>query len=200
MIVRKIDLHSPEQDTLDYAAKMIEAGAIVVFPSDSSYGLATNPQSSEAIKRIFKVKERPYEKNISCIFKSIEQISLWAEVGSSQQRILERNLPGPFTFILKTRVACPLEGDTIGVRIPDSSLTKALAHTLDIPFTATSANRSGLEAAYSLADIYQQFDGQIFQPDLILDAGKLPQYPASAVIDIQSNKPKTLREGVARIR
>ncbi len=200
MIVRQIDQLSPDQETLEYAAKMIEAGAIIVFPSDSSYGLATNPHNSEATKRLFKVKERPYEKNISCVFRSIEQFGLWAEVGPTQQRILERNLPGPFTFILKARVACPLEGDSIGVRIPDSSLTKALAHVLDIPFTATSANRSGLEPAYSLSDIYQQFDGQIFQPDLILDAGKLPQYPASAVIDIRGKKPLTLREGVARIR
>lgn len=200
MQITKIDPLFPDQTVLEHASRLIKAGAIVVMPTDSSYGLATDPSSTEAVRRLFKVKERSGEKKISCVFRDIEQISRWAEVGTFQQRILERNLPGSFTFILATRVACPLEGESIGVRIPDFSITKSLAHVLDQPFTATSANRSGLEPAYSLDDIFRQFEGQIFQPDLILDAGKLPQYPASAVVDIRSKKLVILREGVAKVR
>jgi tRNA A37 threonylcarbamoyladenosine synthetase subunit TsaC/SUA5/YrdC len=75
-----------------------------------------------------------------------------------------------------------------------------LVYALGQPYTATSANLSGREPAYSVDRVLQQFEGKIFQPDLILDAGKLPEYPPSAVVDLRPRKPKVLREGVARLR
>jgi len=200
MQVRKIDPHIPDQAIIDYAARLISGGGVVVFPSDSCYGLAANAASKEAVNRVFKIKQRPYEQNVSCVFKDIAQIEEWAEIGKAQRKVLERNLPGPFTFLLNARVAYPLDGEIVGARIPDSSITKMLAHTLNAPYTATSANISGFEPAYSLDDIYRYFESQIYQPDLIIDAGKLPEYPPSAVVDIRSNKPQIIRDGVAKVR
>jgi L-threonylcarbamoyladenylate synthase len=199
MLVRKIDPLTPDEETLQYAAKLIRGGGVVVFPSDSSYGLAANPSDKAALKRLFKIKQRPDDRQVSCVFRDISQIEQWSHINKAQLRTLERNLPGPFTFLLQPRVAYPIEGMSVGVRIPDNSLTKALSYVLDQPYTATSANLSGWEPAYSLQDILQLFEGQIYQPDLILDVGKLPQYPPSAVVDIRGPRPKIIREGVAKV-
>lgn len=200
MLVRKIDVNLPDEAVIDYAARLIDGGGVVVFPSDSCYGLAADATNKSAVERLYKIKQRPFDKQISCIFRDLSQIEQWAVVGKAQRKILERNLPGPFTFVLQSRVGYPLEGDTVGVRIPDNSITKALSHTLGKPYTATSANISGEQTTYNLDEIFRNFERQIYQPDLILDAGKLPQYPASAVIDIRKNRPIVLREGVAKVR
>ncbi|QQG50084.1 MAG: threonylcarbamoyl-AMP synthase [Candidatus Berkelbacteria bacterium] len=200
MFVRKIDVNLPDQSVIEYAAKLIDGGGVVVFPSDSCYGLAADATNRSAVERLYKIKQRPFDKQISCIFRDLEQIEQWTVVGKSQRKTLERNLPGPFTFVLQARVGCPLEGETVGVRIPDNSITRALAHTLGKPYTATSANISGEEVTYDLDEIFRNFERQIYQPDLILDAGKLPQYPTSAVVDIRKNRPVIIREGVAKVR
>lgn len=200
MDIRKIDSLMPDEAIIQYAAKMIKAGAVVVFPSDTSYGLATNPNDQSAVQRLYKIKDRGEEKPVSCIFKDIEAIEKWTQLDSRQRRILSRNLPGPFTLLLEPNNNYPLKTEAVGVRIPDNSLTKALAHVLDQPYTATSANLYGEPSSYSLDETLQQFEGQIYQPDLILDAGKLPQYPLSAVIDIRGKKPLVIRPGISELR
>ena len=200
MKVLPIDIQNPDQATLEYAARMTAAGAVVVFPSDSCYGRATNAANTEAVVRLYKIKQRPFDKQISCIFRDMAQIKEWGEIGPKEQRTLERNLPGPFTFILHAKAEYPLDSPSLGVRIPNSVLTRSLSNLLNSPYTATSANRGGLDPSYSLEDIHRQFDGQIYQPDVMLDAGRLPQYPPSAVIDIRDGKKQIIREGVARVR
>ncbi len=207
MIIRKIAIDimtsandNPEEEVIAYAAKMLKAGAVVAFPSDTSYGLAADPSNQDAMRRLYKIKGRDANIPVSCIFSDIDQIEDWAVVNPNQRKTLEKNLPGPFTLILEPRMTYPLGGQTIGVRIPDSSVSKAIARAFGLPFTATSANRSGLEPTYSLEEIQQQFEGQIYQPDVIMDAGKLVKLPSSAVIDIREKKPKIIRQGVARLR
>jgi len=200
MIVKTTNLELPDEDVIAYAAKLIKAGAAVVFPSDTAYGLAVNPQDQAAVKRLFKIKQRPADKQVSCIFGDLEQVKKWAYVDRKELRILERNLPGPFTFILRAPPEYPISSETVGVRIPASPVTKALAAALGEPYTATSANRSSLPACYSPEDIQAQFEGQIYQPDVLLDAGRLAPFPPSAVIDIREGAKTVLREGIARVR
>lgn len=197
MDVRQIDPNDSDQTTLKHTAKLIEAGAVVIFPTDTSYGMATNPLNPEAVNRLYKIKQRDENEPIACVFRDIDQVEQFGRVNARQLKILKRNLPGPFTFILEPKNNV-LPWPTLGVRIPDYLFTKALSHETTVPFTATSANIHGQPATYSLQEILAQFEGKIYQPDLILNAGVLRRYPPSTVVDIRSDKPIILREGIAR--
>jgi len=200
MVVKPIDKDIPDETTLASAARLIEAGAVVIFPSDSCYGMATSATKPEAIERLYKIKQRPADKEISLIFRNLDQVKQWAYVDQQQEKILTKNLPGPFTFILQAKPEAPFDSQSVGVRIPDNTLTRALSNLISTPFTATSANISELPSCYSVEEIQRQFSNKIYQPDLILDAGKLPQYPPSTVVDIRQGRRVILREGVARVR
>lgn len=200
MIIKNINLNSIDEKIVASAAKIIKGGGVVVFPTDTCYGLATNPNKSDAVERLYKIKGRLAEKSISCIFQDLNQISSWANLEHFQKERLKKNLPGPFTFIIKANQNYPLKGETIGIRLPDDKLTKALSQELDFPYTATSANISGQEPAYNLDEILNQFEGQIYQPDLVINAGPLLKGLLSTVVDITGYKPKIIRQGSGKLR
>src|SRR3989344_1401926 len=91
MFVRKIDVNLPDQSVIEYAAKLIDGGGVVVFPSYSCYGLAADATNRSAVERLCKIKQRPFDKQISCVFRDLEQIEQWTVVGKSQRKTLERN-------------------------------------------------------------------------------------------------------------
>ncbi len=179
------------------AASVLKGGGVVLFPSDTCYGLAVDALEPNALDRLYAMKMRPREKAVSCIFASIDAIAEYALVEREAREILERNLPGPFTFLLPARPDSPLPFLLIGARIPDCPLTQTLAHALGAPYTATSANISGRESCYDVKEFLHQYAlaGLRDLPDLALDAGDLPRIPPSTVIDLSRGKPRTVRSG-----
>ena len=195
MEIIPISAKRPNSTAIKAAASCIAAGGVVVFPSDTCYGLAADPTNPAAMKKLYRIKGRPREKAVSCIFSSVDAIEQWALLTPETRRILEMRLPGAFTFLLKPHAAYPIrdEDARVGARIPDNRFTQLLADAAG-PYTATSANRSGEPSCYEVDDLLKQL-GASESPDLVLDAGTLPSVPPSTVINLTTSPPAIVRQG-----
>jgi L-threonylcarbamoyladenylate synthase len=177
------------------AAKVLASGGIVLFPSDTVYGLAVDPTQKTAVQALHALKKRDADtKKLSCIFASIDHIAQWAILSDSVRVILENHLPGPFTFIVPS-----LQNNkvSIGVRIPNYLLTTRLACAFGSPYTATSANVSGKPPTHSVDEFLSQIKagGVHIRPNLVLDIGTLPLSPPSTIVDLTGEKPVVVRKG-----
>ena len=187
MKVLKVNPDNPGKEVIKEIVGIIKNGEIIVYPTDTVYGLGVNALDRKAVKRVFEIKGRDFKKPISIIVRDVEMAKKVASFGREIEKILEKILPGPITVILykKKILSDILTGGSkkIGLRIPDCKFTKVLMEKLDFPITATSANVSGKPAAVIK-----------YGPDLFLDVGRLSGQ-ASTVIDLTDAKPKILRTG-----
>ena len=175
---------APRANAIKQAVLVIKRGGIIAYPTDTCYGLGANPKNLRAMKRLYLIKGRPQDKKISLIFKDLAMIQEHCRVSPKQKRYLMKFLPGPYTFILKSKK----EGDTIAVRIPKHRTTRLLSEYLDSPYTTTSANKSGQPPCYDARCIAQLKD-----IDLILDAGPLKKNPPSKIVDLTNKLYKVIR-------
>jgi L-threonylcarbamoyladenylate synthase len=196
MEIIKINLRKPNIKTIKKAARLIKDGGVVIYPTDTCYGIGASAFDKEAIRKVFEIKGRDFNNPISIIVKNLRVSKTIAEINEKQEKYFLKKLPGKFTLIFKKRKIVPDELtaglDTIGIRIPNYSVIELLSHEIIIPYTTTSANISGQPQCYSLKDLLKQFRNAKLV-DLILDAGSLTQRKVSTVIDLSKKKPKILR-------
>ncbi|WP_222915585.1 L-threonylcarbamoyladenylate synthase [Natrinema sp. SYSU A 869] len=142
---------------LDRAADAIESGALVVYPTETVYGLAAAALEPNAVERVFEVKGRDRSKPLSLAVPSVPSALQYVRATERERRFMATFLPGPVTVLCRRREAVPDEltagRDRVGVRVPDHDLALALCERAGTPITATSANVSGRESARRLADL-----------------------------------------------
>ncbi|MDP3963627.1 MAG: L-threonylcarbamoyladenylate synthase [bacterium] len=189
-------------DAAEEAAKVLQRRGIVVYPTDTAYGLGGNAIDNEVIRKIFAIKGRSEAKPLSIAIKNIDMIDRYAALSSVAERFLEKIWPGPVTVVLQKRSTLPdaLTGGevTIGLRMPRHPFCEALFKYIDFPITATSANVSGKGSLYDPQSVADQFKKRGHKPDLLIDAGILQDVPPSTIIDLAGAKPKILRIGPVR--
>ena len=178
--------------------EVIMKGGVVVCPTDTVYGLIVDARNEIAVKRVFKIKKRSFEKTLPVFVKNLEMAKSLANINKKQEKILKKFWPGKLTTILKAKsIELPqgiLSKDKkIGLRIPNYKFLNLLLKEIDCPLTSTSANISGKPASVDIKEILRQFASEKIQPSLILDAGKLKSSLPSTVVDLTNFK--TLREG-----
>ncbi|CAN5770294.1 L-threonylcarbamoyladenylate synthase [soil metagenome] len=180
------------------AAHELESGGIVLFPTDTLYGLAVDARNADAVARLIALKGRNAEKAISIILPDVSAISDYAEVSDAARKLIEKYLPGPLTLVL------PIKGSelghlapdgTIGIRVPDDSFTRALARAFKAPYTATSANVSGQPSLHTVSEILEQFGTAAGQIDLVVDDGPRKSALPSTVVRLVGDEIEILREG-----
>jgi len=194
-----LELHLPKLDeqVLEHASAVIRAGGVVVYPTETLYGIGADALNPEAITKVIAVKKERGKKPIGVIAENLQQVSMVAASVSSVARTLIDNLwPGPLTLIFDATPIVPPEvtGDTgtIGVRIPSNSFCLALLRRTGCILTATSANVSGTVPENSMQAIRSSLEGPI---DLFIDAGVLTESKPSTVIDVRGSDPVLIREG-----
>lgn len=177
----------PSLTSLEIAAEVIRRGGVVAIPTDTLYGLAVDPFSSEAIARLFAVKGRTAERAVALIAADVEQVI--AQIGplpASARRLASEYWPGPLTLLLRRPSRMPAEltggSDRVGVRVPDHDVARALCRACGHLLTATSANPSGQRPSDDPDDIETVFASS--GVDLLLDAGRTPGGPPSTIVDV----------------
>lgn len=159
--------------------------AVVIYPTDTVYGIGCNAEREDLVERIYKIKKRPRNKPVSVIAPSFEWIF---EHCICEKEVVKRYLPGAYTLILpkksKDFLSWVASGETIGVRIPAHPIAKVV-EALEIPFVTTSANISGEKPASSLQEIPCEI---LEKASIIIDGGELPGKP-STIIDLTKEKP-----------
>lgn len=172
-----------------HAAKLLQAGALVAFPTETVYGLGADSRNAEALARLIQVKGRDEHKPFALLVPTLRQAEEAAGGFSRVARKLTRLYwPGPLTVVVPRR-----GGGTVGLRLPEHPVTRALLAQGGFPLATPSANRSGTKEPLTAQQVLEDLDGQI---PLVLDGGPARQGRPSTVVHLDaSGTPKVLREG-----
>ena len=197
-------LRVSQKGVVEKIKKALEKGEVIVFPSDTVYGLLCDAKNKKAVERIFRIKKRPKAKPLAVFVKDIEMLEAFAEINEKQKRFLGKILPGKVTVVLKAKSKVDLtqgivssEG-TIGFRIPDCPLVNNLLSQFNSPVAQTSANISGSSPLLKIGEVLKEFERAKTKPNLVLDGGDLRKAQPSTVIDLTDIQPKILRKGKIR--
>lgn len=193
MKVLKTGIDEIDEDIIFEAINVLADGGIVLYPTDTVYGLGANIFDKKAVKRVFEIKKRSFLKPLSILVRDVDTIDLVAKISLGQKNTINEYLPGPYTFILDKRSIVPriiTSGTSyVGVRVPDNELARRLASIF--PITTTSANISDDEVLTNPRDILDQLDCEV---DLVIDVGDLNSSKSSTIIDLTGFKPKIIRK------
>ena len=184
---------NPDMDLISEAIDIMANGGIILYPTDTVYGLGANIFNNEAVQRIYEIKKRDPSKPLSVLVQDTDSLELIADVNMNSREIVNKWLPGPFTFILnKKKIVSPYVSASakVGVRIPDYKIARALASLF--PITTTSANITNECTLSNPQDILKQIGDTV---DLVIDVGDLDKAKPSTVIDLSSSKPTLVRNG-----
>ena len=185
------------ENELDETVKVLKDGGIVIFPTETVYGIGTNALSESSVKRIYEVKERPDEKPLSIMVSNIDEISKYAIIENDiERKIITNFMPGPITIILKKKKGIfdyiSSGKETIGIRIPDNRIILELLKKAEIPIVAPSANISGRPSGIVFEEILNDFYGKV---DVAINGGKCEISEPSTIVQVINNEPVILREG-----
>lgn len=186
---------------LKEAKRIIKKGGVVVFPTDTVYGLLADATNKSAVGKIFKIKKRSKTKSLPIFVKDLKAAKGVSEINLEDEKFLKKYWPGKVTAIFKRKKSNKLYGvaeKTIALRAPCyKPLNNLLAEEFFL--TGTSANVSGNPASNDIKETVAQFRNGKNKPDLIIDAGKLKRSLPSTIIDLSLPKIKILREGEVKI-
>jgi len=191
-----IDPLTPRPEVIDEAVDTLLDGGVIVYPTDTLYGLGCDATNPRAVERLCSVKGRPPTEPLPIIVHHRKVLThLVHGTGEPLEALMNRFWPGGLTLILRRRgavlgaIAPP---ETLGVRIPDSPVALMLARRLHRPIVSTSANLTGRPAPVAAEDLDIALAKRI---DLVLDAGRLPSGKPSTLLDLSGERPMILREG-----
>ena len=185
----------PSLRAIRMAVEVLERGGVIIYPTDTIYGLGCDLFNKHAIERIYLIKKKSKFHPFSFVCADLKDLSRYAKVSTPTYKIMRRHLPGPYTFILEATREVPrmmlTKRRTVGIRIPDNVISRLLVEELGRPIISTSvpANRVELQ---NHPDFIEEALGN--QVDLILDGGVLVQ-SVSTVIDMTGEDPKVIRAG-----
>ena len=190
------------KNNIDYTklkepAKIIKDGGIVVFPTETVYGIGVNGLNKNALKKLYEVKQRPLNKPISLLVNSIEMINqLTKNITKLEYALMKEFFPGPLTIILQKKDIVPdiltANSDTVGIRMPSNKIALELIKYAGVPIATPSANLSGKPTGTNFKDIIKDFDGKA---DYFID-GKISKTGfASTIIKVTDGIPNILRQG-----
>lgn len=190
-------LHKNNYDRLKDVAKIINDGKVVVFPTETVYGIGVNGLEVDAIEKLYKIKGRDYNKPISLLVSSYEMIESVANIVSPmEKRIIENFFPGPITLVLDKKDVVPdiltAGTNTVGIRMPDSEFCLRLIDYVGKPIATSSANISGRESGVDIENIYAQFGDMV---DLYVDNDEERSDISSTVVRVVGEELVILRSG-----
>lgn len=189
-----------DQEVVNQTATVLKNGGLVVFPSDTVYGLLVDAKNKEAVSKLLAFKERKTGQAISIFVADKTMAEKYVKLNQNAKNVINNLLPGPFTVIAESKhqtdPRLEAENGTLGFRIPDFEPILKLTQTFGGPITATSANLSGRPPHYSIASLRKSLSAKKETlVDLTVDGGKLPYHKPSTVIATTTGQLKTLRAG-----
>lgn len=178
-------------------AKIIKNGGIVVFPTETVYGIGVNGLDKQAIEKLYKIKKRPIDKPISLLVSDMQMIEYLAkDISDIEYRIMRAFFPGPLTIILKKKEIIPdiltANKDTVGIRMPSDKIAQKLIEYVKSPIATTSANISGNLSGTEIKDIINDFGQNV---DYYIDSGKSKIGTGSTIVEVINGIPCILRKG-----
>ena len=188
MKILKTNQNKVDKKVIDEAVKVLADGGVILYPTDTVYGLGANIFNRKAVKRVYNIKKRSYLKPISLLVSSKDAIPLVSKASVNQINFMDKYLPGPYTFILKKSKIVPRHltsgSANVGIRVPESEIACNLAKLF--PITTTSANISSENTLDTPEEILKQLGCEV---DLVIDVGPLKSKNPSTIIDLTAEEP-----------
>ncbi|MFK7114435.1 L-threonylcarbamoyladenylate synthase [Flavobacterium oreochromis] len=198
----KIYPQNPNEKEIEKVIKVLKEGGLIIYPTDTVYGLGCDITNSKALERIAKIKGVKLEKaNFSFVCSDLSHISDYIkQIDTSTFKILKRALPGPYTFILPGNNNLPKEfkkRTTVGIRVPDNTIAIEIVKQLGNPIVSTSIHDEDEIIEYTTDPelIFEKWQNIV---DLVIDGGYGDNH-ASTVIDLSGSEPEVIREGKGSI-
>lgn len=192
-MILSLNKENPQKRLISKVVNVLDQGGLVIYPTDTFYGIGCDLFNKKSIKRIYQIKKRPITKPFSFICADLKDISLYAQVSNNAYRIMKRVLPGPYTFLLEgTRLVPKLmltKRRTVGIRVPDNKVCLAIVKTLGRPIISTSID---LEEPSEIHDAYSSL------VEMVVDGGVISHEP-STVVSLVDDSPEVIRKGKGEI-
>jgi len=195
------ELHpvNPELRFINKAINILKEGGVIIYPTDTVYGIGCDIFNKQALDRVKEIKSNPDIKLLSFICPNLKDIAKYAKVSDYAYKTMKRLLPGPYTFILPAAKNVPKKlwskRKTVGIRIPDHPVALKIVEGLGNPIVSTSTTTRKGELIIDPQEIKSVFNSQV---DLMLASGNLSGKPSS-VIDLSGEEPVIVREGAGDI-
>lgn len=194
----KIYPENPSEKEIKKVVKVLKDGGLIIYPTDTVYGLGCDINNQKALEKVARIKGVKLEKaNFSFVCKDLSNLSEYvAQIDTKTFKILKRNLPGPYTFILPGNNNLPSvfkKKKTVGIRVPDNSIAQALVEYLGNPIISSSIYDEDELVEYTTDPelIAEKWDNLV---DIVIDGG-YGDNVASTVIDLTQGEPVLVREG-----
>lgn len=189
--------NSKDYSKLNIPGEIINKGGIVIFPTETVYGIGTNGLDANAVKKLYNIKKRPLNKPISLLVSDFDMINkITRNITNKEYELMEKFFPGPLTIILKKKDIVPdivtANTDTVGIRMPSNEITRKLIQYAGVPIAAPSANISGEPSNTNLDNLMNIFKNSV---DYYIDGGECKIGTASTIIKVIDEVPHILRKG-----
>jgi tRNA threonylcarbamoyl adenosine modification protein (Sua5/YciO/YrdC/YwlC family) len=198
--IYKIYQENPQPRVINKAAEVLRNGGVIIYPTDTTYGLGADIMNKKAIERILQIKHASKFKALSFICDDFKHIHEYVHISNFAFKTMKRCLPGPFTFVLEATKVVPKlmlhNRKTAGIRVPNDPFCIALIKELGHPIVSTSLPVEEGEILNDPDEIISRFDNLV---DLIVEAGFIYNEP-STVVDLQNDEINILREGSGDIQ
>ena len=193
----KLYEENPNPKEIDKIIKVLQDGGLIVYPTDTVYAIGCDALNVRAVEKICRMKDiNPEKSNLSIICYDLSNISEYARVDNNTFKLMKKNLPGPFTFILNTTSSLPKiykNKKPVGIRIPANNIIRELVHTLGNPIMTTSVKDDDEVIEYTTDPelIYERYQDLV---DIVIDGG-YGGIEASTIVDCTGDEPEIMRQG-----
>ncbi len=181
------------------AADILKKGGVILYPTDTVYGLGGDATLDAVVEKIYMIKGRDRGYSFLSLVADIETAKSYVEMGGPAVTLAEKFLPGPLALILKKKegfdTGVALGINTIGIRIPNNEFCQQLASVFGKPIVTTSANKNGMPPESTVEKILEQLGEKAAHIDLVIDAGEATSALPSTIVDVSSGTAVILREG-----
>lgn len=198
--MQRFSLPDQFNEAVEAASEALQRGGVVLYPTDTLYGLGVDALNEEAITKVKMIKDREEQRPVQVLVKDLESVKHYAEVTELAQSLSNNFLPGSLAIVLNKKNTMPdsLSGEatgTVGFRVPNHQFCLALARKFEHPFTTTSANRSGFETLSTVDEILEQLGDKAAYIDVVVDQGEISNRLPSTVVDARGDALAIIRDG-----
>lgn len=194
-----VNVHGPKPREIDRVTAVLVRGGLIAYPTDSGYALGWRTDNKQARERVIRLRQLNREHHFTFCCRSLSDVSQLTRVNNQAHRLIRQLTPGPYTFILPATSQVPRSvkhrQQTIGVRIPDNAVVKALLESLDEPLLSSSLILPDQDDIFDSEDL---FDAVYASIDLFVDSGYCALEPTT-LIDLSSDNPVILRQGAGEV-
>jgi tRNA threonylcarbamoyl adenosine modification protein (Sua5/YciO/YrdC/YwlC family) len=197
----KLYEENPNPKEIDKIVAVLQDGGLIIYPTDTVYAIGCNALNVRAVEEICKMKNiNPAKSNLSIICYDLSNISEYARVDNATFKLMKKNLPGAFTFILNTTSSLPKiykNKKTVGIRVPDNNIIRELVRSLGNPILTTSVKDDDEVVEY-ITDpelIYEKYQNMV---DIVIDGG-YGGMEGSTVVDCTDDEPEIIRQGKGKL-